>query len=147
MARILSRALYVDQLTPTHVSLVDFCHPSHDVECCLSFPKKWNLSRFLDALGRQPHLSLLHEAFDNMIQRLGEVVPDVGRDTAGDATALNARRKKEKLAAEEKQEGLPQASGGRKEYTDDDMSKVLHLIEFKNDKINNWIQTGPAQTA
>jgi hypothetical protein len=26
------------------------------------------------------------------VQRLGEVVPDLGRTTAGDATALNARR-------------------------------------------------------
>lgn len=59
-------------------------------------PEKWNLSRFLDTLGREPHLSLLHEVFDSMIQRLGSVVPDLGRDTAGDATSLNARRKKSK---------------------------------------------------
>ncbi len=64
-------------------------------------PKKWNLSRFLDALGHEPHLSLLHQAFDHMITRLGEVVPDLGCDTAGDDTALSARRKKDNLAAEE----------------------------------------------
>ena len=36
-------------------------------------PQKWNLSRFLDALGCDPHLSLLHQVFDAMIERLGSV--------------------------------------------------------------------------
>jgi hypothetical protein len=96
-------------------------------------PHKWNLSRFLDALGQEPHVTLLHDAFDRMIKRLGEAVPDLGRDTAGDATALSARRKKEKLAKREEQQGLPQASGGRKEYTDDDgkVTKVVEWFGFK----------------
>jgi len=34
-------------------------------------PKKWNLSRFLDRLGEEPHLSKLHGLFDTMIERLG----------------------------------------------------------------------------
>jgi Transposase domain (DUF772) len=54
-------------------------------------PQKWNLSRFLDRLGQEPHLTHLHGIFDTMIERLGSVVPDLGRDTAGDATSLNAR--------------------------------------------------------
>ena len=63
-------------------------------------PSKWNLSRFLERLGEEPHLTHLHRIFDTLIQRLGEVVPDLGKHTAGDATHLNARRtKKEKLAA------------------------------------------------
>jgi hypothetical protein len=96
-------------------------------------PQKWNLSRFLDLLGQEPHLSRLHEVFDTMIQRLGAVVPDLGRDTAGDATGLNARRKKAKRATLEEAEGLPQASGGRKEYTDDDgnVTKVVEWFGFK----------------
>jgi len=96
-------------------------------------PNKWNLSRFLDALGHEPHMSLLHETFDNMIRRLGKVIPDLGRDTAGDATALSARRKKEKLAAEEENAGMPQASGGRKEYADDEgnVTKVVEWFGFK----------------
>ena len=96
-------------------------------------PRKWNLSRFLDALGHEPHLSLLHAIFDQMIQRLGSVVPDLGRDTAGDATALNARRRKEKHQASEQAQGLPQASGGRKEYTDDagNVTKVVEWFGFK----------------
>ena len=96
-------------------------------------PQKWNLSRFLDTLGQDPHLTLLHQLFDQMIERLGEVVPDLGRDTAGDATGLSARRKKDKRAAAEQAAGLPQASGGRKEYTDDDgnVMKVVEWFGFK----------------
>jgi hypothetical protein len=54
-------------------------------------PKGWNLSRFLDVLGQEPHRLELEAMFNQMIQRLGEVVPDLGRDTAGDSTSLKAR--------------------------------------------------------
>jgi len=97
-------------------------------------PQKWNLSRFLEVLGREPHLGLLHQAFDSMIEKLGQAVPDLGRNTAGDATALNARRRKQKRqAAAEEEQGLPQATGGRKEYTDDDghVTKVVEWFGFK----------------
>lgn len=96
-------------------------------------PHKWNLSRFLDRMGEEPHLAHLHQIFDTMIQRLGETVSDLGRDTAGDATALNARRKKAARADAEKEQGLPQATGGRKEYTDDNgkVSKVVEWFGFK----------------
>lgn len=96
-------------------------------------PSKWNLSRFLEALGKPPHVQLLHKAFDAMIKDLGEVVPDLGEQTAGDATALNARRKRSVCAEQEQQEGLPLASGGRKEYQDDDghVTKVVEWFGFK----------------
>ncbi|MCO6454664.1 MAG: transposase [Pirellulaceae bacterium] len=96
-------------------------------------PPKWVLSRFLEKLGTEPHLTLLHQVFDALIQRLGESVPDLGRNTAGDATSLNARRRKTALAEEEQEQGLPQASGGRKEYTDDDgkVNKVVEWFGFK----------------
>jgi hypothetical protein len=96
-------------------------------------PQKWNLSRYLDRMGQEPHLSQLHDIFDTMIQRLGLVVKDLGRETAGDATSLNARRKKDNRAAKEQADGLPQASGGRKEYTDDDgnVTKVVEWFGFK----------------
>ena len=38
---------------------------------------------------------------------------------ASDATTLSARRKKSKHAEAEQREGLPQASRGRQEYSDD----------------------------
>jgi hypothetical protein len=98
-------------------------------------PEKWNLSRFLDRLGQEPHLTHLHGIFDEMIQRLGEVVPDLGRDTAGDATSLNARRKRGQHAGAEQQQGLPQASGGRKEYTDE-TGKVIKVVEWFGFKLH-----------
>ena len=75
----------------------------------------------------------MHEIFDSLIRRLGMAVPDLGRDTAGDATALNARRKQGRSAEEEQKEGLPQASGGRKEYTDDEgrVTKAVEWFGFK----------------
>jgi hypothetical protein len=83
-------------------------------------PKSWNVSRFLEVLGREPHLGELRRIFDTMVQRLGLAVPDLGKDTAGDSTALHARGKKDAKAAEaEIAAGLPQPSGGKKEYTDD----------------------------
>ena len=97
-------------------------------------PKKWNLSRFLESLGREPHLSLLHQMFDKMIERLGSTVPDLGRDVAGDATHLNARRKRKDSEGKSREETeLPQASGGRKEYKDDDgkVTKVVEWFGFK----------------
>lgn len=96
-------------------------------------PNKWNMSRFEDVLGQEPHRTLLKEVFNVLIQRLGVAVVDLGRDTAGDATALSARRKPEETAKEEIDEGLPQASGGRKEYKDDDgkVTKVVEWFGFK----------------
>lgn len=129
-------------------------------------PKAWNMSRFLDVLGQQPHRDNLHAVFDAMVQRLGEVVPDLGRHTAGDSAALNARRTRQgqetkkqddvcaaatKTAAAEDpaatktaaattevkieydQHGLPQPSGGRKEYKDDagTVTKVVVWFGYK----------------
>lgn len=105
------------------------------IKCEDSVPKKWNLSRFLERLGEEPHRTHLHEIFDKLIERLGAVVKDLGKTTAGDATHLNARRgrKRGKAADAEQQHDLPQASGGRKEYTDDDgnVSKVVEWFGFK----------------
>lgn len=98
-------------------------------------PKKWNMSRFLEVLGQEPHRTLLHEVFDGMIERLGQVVPDLGRETAGDATGLSARRKAKAANAKEAEEGLPQASGGRKEYTDD-AGRVTHVVEWFGFKLH-----------
>jgi hypothetical protein len=60
-------------------------------------------------------------------------VRDLGRDTAGDATGLSARRRKAARAQAEIHQGLPQASGGRKEYTDEEgkVSKVVEWFGFK----------------
>jgi Transposase DDE domain len=61
-------------------------------------PKAWNISRFLEVLGQPPHLEHLRAVFDHLVQRLGQVVPDLGVHCAGDATALNARRSRDTTA-------------------------------------------------
>jgi hypothetical protein len=61
-------------------------------------PDGWNVSRFLQVLGQEPHREHLQAVFDHMVQRLGEAVPDLGCHTAGDASALNARRTKQGAA-------------------------------------------------
>jgi hypothetical protein len=96
-------------------------------------PKKWNISRFEETLGQEPHRTLLKDIFNVLIQSLGKVVTELGRDTAGDATDLSARRKPEEAAQDEIDEGLPQASGGRKEYKDDAgiVTKVVEWFGFK----------------
>jgi hypothetical protein len=96
-------------------------------------PHAWNISRFEEVLGQEPHRTLLKEVFQVLVQRLGLAVADLGKDTAGDATGLSARRKEDKAAQEEVAEGLPQASGGRKEYKDAEgnVTKVVEWFGFK----------------
>jgi hypothetical protein len=104
------------------------------IESESAVPKKWNISRFLRRLGQPMALLLMREAFDQMSRRLSECVPDLGAKTAGDATQLNARRARDKEgAAEEEAQGLPEASCGKKEYTDDDgkVTKVLEWFGYK----------------
>jgi Transposase DDE domain len=83
-------------------------------------PNGWNLSRFLDVPGQEPHLSHLRQVFDTLARRLGAAAPDLGRHTAGDATALAGRAKADpKAVRAEVAQGLPQPSGGRKGYKDE----------------------------
>jgi hypothetical protein len=97
-------------------------------------PKDYNLSRFVDTLGQEPHLSELRKVFDTQVERLGRVVPDLGRHTAGDSAALNGRAKKDPEAvAEEVAQGLPQPCGGKKEYKDDE-GKVVKVVEWNGYK-------------
>jgi Transposase DDE domain/Transposase domain (DUF772) len=99
-------------------------------------PDKWNLSRFIETLGQEPHLSNLRAIFDVLVQRLGRAIPELGVHTAGDATSLNGRAKKKAEHIEsENQQGLPQPSGGRKEYKDDD-GKVTKVVEWFGYKLH-----------
>jgi hypothetical protein len=70
-----------------------------------------------------------------LIRNLGAAVADLGRDTAADATALSARRKPDEAAKRESDEGLPQPSGGRKEYKDD-AGKVTKVVEWFGFKLH-----------
>lgn len=90
-------------------------------------PKKWNVSRFQQVLGAEPHRRLLREAFDTMIQRLGAAVGDLGRHAVGDASGLSARRERGKQKRSD--DDLPQPAGGRKEYTDQ-AGRVTQVVEW-----------------
>lgn len=96
-------------------------------------PNSHNMSRFEEHLGEEPHRTLLKKIYDQQIQILGQVVPDLGQDTAGDATALSARAATGSAAKKDLAAGLPQPSGGRKEYTDDqgNVTKVVEWFGYK----------------
>lgn len=104
------------------------------IEAEEAVPQSDNLSRFLTKLGEEPHLPHLRAIFDVMVQRLGLVVGDLGVDTAGDSTGLAGRAAvSEKLRAAELEQGLPQPSGGKKEYKDDDgnVTKIVQWFGYK----------------
>jgi hypothetical protein len=105
------------------------------IESEAAVPKKWNISRFEEVLGQEPHRTHLKNIFNALIQRLGVAIAGLGVDTAGDATGLSARRKPEAGAKQESDEGLPQASGGRKEYRDD-AGKVTKVVEWFGFKLH-----------
>jgi hypothetical protein len=101
-----------------------------------AIPKPSNLSRFLDVLGRPAHQQALRGVFDSLVKQMGLAVPDLGKDTAGDSTALKAKAKAgEKAVAEEVKQGLPQPTGGRKEYKDDE-GKVTKVYEWFGYKLH-----------
>jgi hypothetical protein len=71
-------------------------------------PNSHNLSRFLDVLGQEPHLTALRHIFDALACPLSRAVPELGRHTAGDATALSGRPKANPKAVQaEREQGLP----------------------------------------
>jgi len=95
-------------------------------------PDEWNVTRFLKVLGTEPFLTMVREVFDALVRQLAEAVPDLGRRLAGDSTGLSARLAR---ATKEKPnpDGLPEPSGGRKEYADDEgkVTKVVTWFGYK----------------
>ena len=49
------------------------------IESEAGVPKPWNISRFEEVLGQEPHRTLLKEIFNVLIQRLGVAVADLGQ--------------------------------------------------------------------
>jgi hypothetical protein len=105
------------------------------IETTTQIPHGWNMSRFLAVLGEEPHRMLLKEVFDHLMTTLGQTVPALGQHTAGDSTQLSGRTADAATAAQEVASGLPQPSGGRKEYTDD-AGHVTHAIEWFGYKLH-----------
>jgi hypothetical protein len=93
-------------------------------------PGPHNRSRFLDLLGRPEPLRALRGVFEALVADLGRVVPDLGRHTAGDSTALKGKAKRDPQAVQpEIAEGRPQPSGGKKEYQDEE-GRVVQVYEW-----------------
>ncbi|MDA8378933.1 MAG: transposase [Planctomycetia bacterium] len=90
-------------------------------------PKPWNMSRFEEVLGEPKHLTLLREMFNKLIRKLGSVVPDLGQHTAADSACLKARAD---THPENDTSGLPQPTGGKKEYRDEKGQVVRSFIWF-----------------
>jgi hypothetical protein len=99
-------------------------------------PGPHNLSRFLDLLGRPGPLRALRGVFDALVADLGRAVPDLGRHTAGDTTALKGKAKRDPEAVQQEvDEGLPQPTGGTKEYTDDE-GRVVRVYTWFGYKLH-----------
>ncbi|MGC8553509.1 MAG: transposase, partial [Phycisphaerae bacterium] len=116
-------------------------------------PKPWNMSRFEEVLGEPESLALIRGMFEELIGKLGSVVPDLGRHLAGDSSCLSARA--DSREASLKDERLPQPSGGRKEYRDDrDVVTQVYewfgykfhlLVDVKHEVIISWDITSATQ--
>lgn len=117
-------------------------------------PKPWNMSRFEETLGEPASLAVLREMFEQLIRKLGSVVPDLGQHTAGDSSSLGARGDSKKSAL--KDTALPQPSGGRKEYRDDKdvVTRVYEwfgykfhlLVDVKHEVILSWQITSATES-
>jgi hypothetical protein len=66
-----------------------------------------------------------------MVRRLSTVVPDLGRETAGDTTALSAR--KDRAKGPQGADGLPEPADGHKEYRDEsgNVTKMVKWFGYK----------------
>ena len=93
----------------------------------MPIPNAHNMSRFLVVLGQPEHLALMQQAFEQMVRRLAEAVPELGRNVAGDSAALEARASH--AASAQEASSLPQPNGGRKEYKDES-GKVVKAYEW-----------------
>jgi hypothetical protein len=87
-------------------------------------PRGYNVSRFLTVLGTRPHRTLLEDVFNRMIRQLGQAVPTLGEQTAGDSSGLSGRGDGRAAAL-----GLDEPTGGKKEYTDAG-GKVTHVVQW-----------------
>lgn len=112
-------------------------------------PRDYVISRFLGVLGGASHRTLLKEVFENLVRPMARAVSDLGAETAGDSTALSARR-----GGAEDADGLALPGVGRKEYTDGEgnVTKAwewfgykLHLLVDKRHEVAlSYEVTAPA---
>jgi len=93
-------------------------------------PRKYNMSRFEEVLGMDAHLPYLMDIFPTMVRLLASEVKDLGKNSAGDASALHAHKSRAKNKTDSQ---LPQPSGGKKEYKNNDgiVTEVYQWFGYK----------------
>ncbi len=93
-------------------------------------PRKYNMSRFEDVLGMDIHLPYLADIFPTMVKVLAGEVKELGKHTAGDGSALHARRSR---ARGKTNSILAPPSGGKKEYKDNNgtVTEVYEWFGYK----------------
>lgn len=94
------------------------------IEEGMKIPTPCNMSRFLETLGRPEHLSLLSGMFEQLTRELALAVPELGKDVAGDSSALSARGDRDASKT-----SLPQPDGAKKQYLDE-KGKVVRTFEW-----------------
>lgn len=90
----------------------------------MKIPAPWNMSRFLQTLGRPEHLALMSDMFEQMARQLALAVPELGNSLAGDSSALSGR-----ADCDASKTSLPQPDGAKKQYLDD-QGKVVRTFEW-----------------
>lgn len=111
-------------------------------------PKSWNISRFMNNLGREPFLSEVGRISEHMTDWLIENVDSLGRELSGDGTHLSARRSEAEKGKSQDESELPLAEGGRKEYVEEDGKvkeafewygyKLLLVVDNKHEVVLGW---------
>ena len=93
-------------------------------------PRKYNMSRFEEVLGMDAHLPYLMDIFPTMVRLLASEVKDLGKNSAGDASALHSRKSRSENRTNSQ---LPQPSGGKKEYKNDDgiVTEIYQWFGYK----------------
>jgi hypothetical protein len=105
------------------------------IEDGMGVPEPWNMSRFLEVLGRPAHQEIMERMFEELAARLAGAVGDLGRHVAGDSAALCARPDADPAAT-----GLPQPTASRKEYTDE-AGRVVKAYEWFGYKFHLLVDT------
>ena len=98
-------------------------------------PGPWNISRFEDVLGQEPHLSEVQNIFNSMVRNWGWPCPIWAKTRRAIPRPCTPAARRARKAASGSRRGLPQPSGGKKEYTDDE-GKVIKIFEWFGYKLH-----------
>ena len=99
-------------------------------------PKPWNISRFEDVLGQEPHRTLLKEVFNALIERLGIAVVDLGQHSAVTPRLYRHGASPRRPRTRRSRTDCRKPAVG-KEYKDDE-GRVTKVVEWFGFKLPCW---------